>query len=396
MSLPAIIKGVSARKKFLLLGGLIFILILGLGVGGFRWWSHREFERFAQSIENLRQKEMSVILATDELEKEFKEEFDAIVFKETGNLANNKKHLTRTEEIHDEIYEKIEDEYLPLIDEKIAEINQFLDRRRYLWLWGDEKKFLDLVVSISEAAARAKTANANVIEVDALLSPATFALQTDTLNYFGFLKTYGSVLPSAAMMTALAPFKKYTTGYKFPNEDSIKDNYLSFYKALVNYRGLYGKIYEMYAAYTSGDYAKAERLAGEVAAISERDFGMTVDLEPINRPLFQGELDAHVNALLAANLYRESKLGEVSFGSRRLAAFALMWATELYALDHDDKYPTADAVTAAVGLLVDGKYLPASFQFDQTTFSGTMGKDKYQISFTDEVTGQEVSLFSTD
>jgi len=123
---------------------------------------------------------------------------------------------------------------------------------------------------------------------------------------------------------------------------------------------------------------------------------MTVDLEPINRPLFQGELDAHVNALLAANLYRESKLGEVSFGSRRLAAFALMWATELYALDHDDKYPTADAVTAAVGLLVDGKYLPASFQFDQTTFSGTMGKDKYQISFTDEVTGQEVSLFSTD
>ena len=249
---------------------------MGLGAGGFRWWSHREFERFAQSIEDLSQKEMSVILATNELEKEFKEEFDAIVFKETGNLTNNKKHLTRTEEIHDEIYGKIEDEYLPLIDEKIAEINQFLDRRRYLWLWGDENKFLDLIASISEAAARAKTADADVIEADALLSPATFALQADTLNYFGFLKTYGSALPSSAMMTALAPFKKYTTGYKFPNEDLLKESYLSVYKALTNYKALYGKIYEMYAAYTSGDYAKTERLAGEIPPLPQPHFHIYV------------------------------------------------------------------------------------------------------------------------
>ncbi len=378
------------------MGGLIFILILGLGALAFRWWSHQEFERFVQSIEDLSQKEMSIILATDELEKEFKEELDAIVLKETGNPTKNKKHLTRTEEIHDEIYGKVKDEYLPLTEEKISDINQFLDRRGRLWLWRDEKKFLDLVASVSEAAARAKTADVNVVEVDALLAPVAFALQADSIDYFGFVKIYATALPSSAMMKALAPFKKYTTGYKFQNEDSIKERYPSFYKALVNYKALYSKIYEMYAAYTSGNYTKTTQLSNEIVSISKRSFDLTIDWEPINRPLFQGELDAHANALLAANLYRESKLGKVSLGSRRLAALALMWAAQLYALDHDNKYPTASDVAAAVAALTEGKYLPDTFQFDQTAISSTMGKEKYQISFTDEVTDEVVSLNSTN
>lgn len=359
MGLPAIIKGISARRKILLLGGLIFVILLGLGAVLFRLYSYQEFEKFVGKLEGFSQQELTLILAMDKLEKDLKTEFDAILFKEGANLAENKKHLAKTEEITDELYKKQTDEYLPLFEQEITEVNQFLDRR-YLWLWGKEKEFLNIVSLVAENATKAKDADAVILERSKLLSTVSFVTQSDSIAYLGFLKDLDKIIASVSSTTkALAPLKKYTTGYKFPEEDQIKTLYPALYKVLTNYKALYGKTYEMFIAYANKDYAKTTRLSDEIITISKRNFDLTIDWDPLSRPFFQAELDTHLQGLSAVRLYKENKLGKVSLGERRLAASALVWATQLYALDHKDKYPKANNIGAAIKVLTEGKYLPA-------------------------------------
>jgi len=386
-----------SRKKVLLLVGLVLIFLLGLGAVVFRLYSHQEFEKFAQKLEGFSQQELSILLATDKLEKQLHDEFDAIIFKETGNLAENKKHLAKVEKINAEMYKKQTDEYLPLVEREITDVSQFLSRRRYLWLWGKEKEFLNIINSVSEAATKAKDADAIILEREKLIAEVSFTIQGDTIVYLGFVKDLDRLVTSTSATTkALAPLKKYTTGYKFPGEDQLKTLYPSFYKALANYKTLYDKTYEMFVAYAGGNYTKAYQLSAEVTSISKRSFDMAIDWDPLNRPFFQAELDAHVDGLSAVNLYKENKLGKVSFGSRRLAGLALVWASQLYALDHKDNYPQATNVDSAIKIFTEGKYLPTDFHFDQTTFSFSSSKTKYHLSFTDEITGEVASFTLID
>ncbi len=397
MGLSAIIKGVAAHKKALLIGGLIFVLVVGVGAASFRIYSHQEFEKFVARLESFSQQELSIILALDGIEKEMSTEFDKISFKETANMTENRKHLAKTEELTDELYKKQEEEYLPLIGEEITKVNEFLDRR-YLWFWGKEKDFLSSISSVSENATKAKDADALLVSRSKLLHEVSFVTQSDAITYIGFVKDYNPLTTSLAAATkALAPLKKYTTAsYKFPGQDEIKTLYPTLYTALLNYKAFYGKIYEMIIAYANRDYSKAMRLSEEITTISKRSFDLTVDWGPITRPFLQAEIDAHTQGLLASSLYKENKLGKVSLGQRRLAALAIVWAEELYGLDHKNVYLQATNIESALTLLKDGKYLPSEFTFDQTTFVFSSSKTKYQISFTDEVTGQEVSLSSVD
>jgi hypothetical protein len=165
---------------------------------------------------------------------------------------------------------------------------------------------------------------------------------------------------------------------------------------LKNYKALYGKTYEMFIAYANKDYAKTTKLSEEITTISKRDFDLVIDWDPLNRPFFQAELDAHLQGLAAVNLYQENKLGKVSLGERRLAASALVWAIQLYSVDHKDKYPKASSIDTAVKVLTEGKYLPAYLNFDQTTFSLSLSEKEYQITFTDEITGEVASITSSN
>ncbi|KRT67364.1 MAG: hypothetical protein XU08_C0003G0036 [candidate division WWE3 bacterium CSP1-7] len=396
MGLSAIAKGVSAHRKALLFGGLIFFLILALGAGGFRWWSHQEFEKFVGRIEGFSQQELTLILAMDKLEKDLKAEFDAISFKEGASLAENKKHLANGEKTTDEFYSKQTDEYLPLFEQEIDEVDQFL-ARRYLWLWGKEKEFLSLITSVSENATKAKDADAVIIERSKLLSTVSFVTQSDSIAYLGFIGDLDKIIASVSATTkALAPLKKYTTGYKFPEEDQIKTLYPDLYQVLKNYKALYSKTYEMFIAYANKDYAKTMKLSDEITTISKRNFDLVIDWDPLNRPFFQSELDAHLQGLAAVNLYQENRLGKVSLGERRLAASALVWAIQLYSLDHKDKYPKASNIDAAVKVLTEGKYLPTDLSFDQTTFSLSSSEKEYQLNFTDEVTGEVASITASN
>src|SRR3972149_1838368 len=222
MGLSAIAKGVSAHRKALLFGGLIFFLILALGAGGFRWWSHQEFEKFVGRIEGFSQKELTLILAIDKLEKDLKAEFNAISFKEGASLAENKKHLANGEKTTDEFFSKQTDEYLPLFEQEIDEVGQFL-ARRYLWLWGKEKEFLSLITSVSENATKAKDADAVIIERSKLLSTVSFVTQSDSIAYLGFIgDLLGIISPISvtSYLRACFAFKIFASG--ITEEDQIK------------------------------------------------------------------------------------------------------------------------------------------------------------------------------
>jgi len=74
----------------------------------------------------------------------------------------------------------------------------------------------------------------------------------------------------------------------------------------------------------------------------------------------------------------------------------LVWAIQLYSLDHKDKYPKASNIDAAVKVLTEGKYLPTDLSFDQTTFSLSSSEKEYQLNFTDEVTGEVASITASN
>lgn len=383
---------ISRKKIALLLIGLI-LLLSGGGAVFFRIKSHQEFERFVGKLEDLSQQETEILLGLIDLGEEGDSEFSAIVYDGGADVKKNRSHLAKAQEAYEEEYEKEKNEYLPLVEEKATEVEQFLTKSKRLWLWGGEKTFLELVSSVVEAARAATEADADLIEKQILIAKVSFAIMADSVEYFYFL---GGINRIDVWGERLKPFKKYTVGYKFEGEGEIKALYPKVYTALTNHKALFAKVYETYTAYLEGKYAESYRLSVELEALSKRNLDIVVDWKPLQRSLYQAEVDAHAAGLSAVRFYKEKKLGKVSLGERRLATWAIAFGSHLYAFDHDEEYPEADEITDLVKALTEGEYLPSDFQFDQETFSCSFRKGKDWLSFTDEVTGEEITITLVD
>jgi hypothetical protein len=387
----------SSGRISLKLVVLLFVIALFL-VGGvaaylFRTNSRQEFNGFAGKVEGYSQKETDFLLEALNLEKKYSDEFAAI--KQKASVVKNRAHLVAAKKAQEEYYKKQTEEYLPLVGEDVAAVEQFLDRRSQLWLWGDEKKFLEYIDSVASSAKTAKTAFEDIVGRENLIARAGLSLATDSVEFFYFLEGYADPSTWGAR---LKPFKKYTQGYKFEGEDQIKTLYPKFYKALQSYKTLFAKNYEMCTALLAGNYSKVYQLSSEISKISAgiKESDLDIDWNALSRPFYRAMLDAQLAGLSAANLYKEKGLGAVSLGTRRLAAWALVWGSHLYALDHKDKYPDAATVSALVAALEKGDLLPSGFSFDQESFSCLFKEVSYKLSFTDEITGEQISVSSVN
>lgn len=379
---------------------LLFILLLLLVPPGYFLYSEYRFNRAIALIEETNRRQIYDIEDSDRRGNELARSVSEILESyEDRNRVDAE--ITRVRNLIDELM-KAQEEYVTYSEETVKRIQSFVDTP--LWVSSSKREFVSEIHNLLlEEWKEIKDYQDN----DYPAEQATVKALIDWIEDFAlFLYTNSlsdrELQDTDYMLTLLEPYKEYANkSFALENENLIKTKYPTSYSYLKNSIDYYANFYKYYLFLSSGDGEAAEGVYRELVKqedlLSEDAFNNFLEeITELDKEKIERDIERTYRYMGLVQRYEDDRInkgvlsdGKLLWGKRRNAAHIIANAIELYADEHEDKFPETESVDDLYEIL-EGYLAGIDRQFllEDINYSSD-GETYYSIKYEEEKTGEK-------